>query len=197
MVIDTEITFGLTPRCARGCADLLSEQTDRSVYLPDYRQTCLVSFKHGYQDDGTRRTDRRSARERLLAAADELFYEEGVHTVGIDRVIERAGVAKATLYSIFGSKDELIRAYLKAATWPARQRMARRWRAMTPPRERLLAVFDVLARRSPSRLPRLRVHQRQRRGPPRAVRSRSCQRVPRAGCAHCSSSLPQAVARRP
>jgi AcrR family transcriptional regulator len=40
-----------------------------------------------------------SARERLLKAADELFYKEGVHTVGIDRVIERAGVAKASLYS--------------------------------------------------------------------------------------------------
>ena len=54
-----------------------------------------------------------SARERLLRAADELFYEEGIHTVGIDRIIERAGVAKATLYSAFGSKDELVRAYLR------------------------------------------------------------------------------------
>src|SRR6186997_61904 len=53
-----------------------------------------------------------SARERLLAAADELFYAEGIHTVGIDRVIERAGVAKASLYSTFGSKDELVRANL-------------------------------------------------------------------------------------
>ena len=52
------------------------------------------------------------ARERLLGAANELFYAEGVHTVGIDRVIDHAGVAKATLYSVFGSKDELIRAYL-------------------------------------------------------------------------------------
>ena len=42
--------------------------------------------------------ERVSARERLLAAADELFYEDGIHTVGIDRVIERAGVAKASLY---------------------------------------------------------------------------------------------------
>ena len=70
--------------------------------------------------DLSARADRRSARERLLAAADELFYEEGVHTVGVDRVIERAGVAKATLYSAFGSKDELIRAYL-AARHAARQ----------------------------------------------------------------------------
>ncbi|MDB6107950.1 MAG: TetR family transcriptional regulator, partial [Gammaproteobacteria bacterium] len=55
-----------------------------------------------------------SARERLLAAADELFYENGINTVGIDRVIERAGVAKASLYDCFGSKDELVRSYLQA-----------------------------------------------------------------------------------
>src|SRR5712675_1559267 len=56
---------------------------------------------------------RPTARERLLAAANELFYNEGVHTVGIDRIIEQAGVAKASLYNTFGSKDELVRAYLE------------------------------------------------------------------------------------
>ena len=55
-----------------------------------------------------------SARERLLAAADELFYEEGIHVVGIDRIIDKAGVAKATLYSTFGNKEGLILAYLQA-----------------------------------------------------------------------------------
>jgi AcrR family transcriptional regulator len=60
----------------------------------------------------TKTADRSSARDRLLAAADELFYAEGVHAVGIDRVIERAGVAKASLYNVFGSKDELVKAYL-------------------------------------------------------------------------------------
>ena len=54
-----------------------------------------------------------SARDRLLAAADELFYENGVNLVGIDRVIEHAGVAKASLYDCFGSKEELIRCYLQ------------------------------------------------------------------------------------
>ncbi len=87
-----------------------------------------------------------TARERLLAAASELFYEEGIHTVGIDRVIERAGVAKATLYSTFGSKDELVRAYLQARHASIKGRMdralAERW---TTPRERLLGVFDVQA----------------------------------------------------
>jgi AcrR family transcriptional regulator len=92
--------------------------------------------------------DRRSARERLLAAAEELFYDEGVHVVGIDRVIERAGVAKATLYSVFGSKDELVRAYLERHNMTWRERLISRVTARyAEPRERLLGVFDVLGER--------------------------------------------------
>ncbi len=87
---------------------------------------------------------RLSARERLLAAANELFYEEGVHTVGIDRVIEKAGVAKATLYSTFGSKDELIRAYLLGRHASRRARITAAVEAISDPRERVLAVFDQL-----------------------------------------------------
>ncbi len=90
------------------------------------------------------RTAQLPARDRLLAAADELFYEGGVHTVGIDRVIERAGVAKATLYSVFGSKDELIRAYLTARHLTRQQRIMRGLARFESPRDRLLGVFDVL-----------------------------------------------------
>lgn len=89
-------------------------------------------------------TERTSARERLLAAANQLFYEEGVHTVGIDRVIERAGVAKATLYSAFGSKDGLIKAYLRTRHEVRRVKMAEGLARYDTPRERLLGVFDVL-----------------------------------------------------
>jgi AcrR family transcriptional regulator len=84
-------------------------------------------------------------RERLLAAANELFYREGVHTVGIDRVIERAGVAKATLYSTFGSKDELIAAYLETRHDAMRERVRRAVDRRRSPRARLLAPFDVQA----------------------------------------------------
>ncbi len=91
-----------------------------------------------------RTPERSSARERLLDAADELFYADGVHTVGIDRIIERAGVAKASLYSTFGSKDELIRAYL-ARRYAARQeRMTRMLERFDTPREKVLGVFDLL-----------------------------------------------------
>ncbi len=93
---------------------------------------------------GTNTLDRSSARDRLLAAADELFYEEGIHTVGIDRVIERAGVAKATLYNVFGSKDELIRAYLTARHVARQERIRNGLARYETPRERLLGVFDVL-----------------------------------------------------
>jgi AcrR family transcriptional regulator len=89
-------------------------------------------------------TDRSPARERLLAAADELFYEEGVHTVGIDRVIERAGVAKATLYNAFGSKDELIRAYLTRRHIARQERIRQKLARYDNPRDRLLGVFDAL-----------------------------------------------------
>jgi AcrR family transcriptional regulator len=84
-----------------------------------------------------------SARERLLAAANELFYDEGVHTVGIDRVIERAGVAKASLYNTFGSKDELVRAYLEMRHARIAERVTRYLERYSTPRERLLGVFEA------------------------------------------------------
>jgi AcrR family transcriptional regulator len=86
-------------------------------------------------------SERPSARDRLLAAADELFYAEGVHVVGVDRIVERAGVTKASLYSIFGSKDELVRAYLEKHFLGRQARIARILAAHSTPRERLLAVF--------------------------------------------------------
>lgn len=94
----------------------------------------------------TSTSTRTSARERLLAAADELFYAEGVHTVGIDRVIERAGVAKATLYSAFGSKDALIEAYLDRRRQTMTERLTRQLAKYETPRERLLGVFESQAK---------------------------------------------------
>jgi AcrR family transcriptional regulator len=84
-----------------------------------------------------------SARERLLAAADELFYREGIQTVGIDRIIEHAGVAKASLYNIFGSKEELVRAYLESRHASTSGRITRALTRFRTPRERLLGVFDA------------------------------------------------------
>jgi AcrR family transcriptional regulator len=57
-------------------------------------------------------TTTRSARERLLDAATTLFYGEGIHSVGVDRIIEVAGVTRATMYKQFAGKEGLVLAYL-------------------------------------------------------------------------------------
>jgi AcrR family transcriptional regulator len=88
---------------------------------------------------------RPDARERILNTAYDLFAQRGIRGVGVDEVIERAGVAKATLYRHFPSKDELVLGFL--------EERERRWthdrlesgalqRGITA-EERLLAIFDV------------------------------------------------------
>jgi AcrR family transcriptional regulator len=86
-----------------------------------------------------------SARERILDAAYDLFSRRGVRDVGIDEVIERAEVAKATLYRHFRSKEELVLAFLERRE----QRWTRDWvefgarRRGSTAEESLLAIFDV------------------------------------------------------
>lgn len=85
-------------------------------------------------------------RDRLLETADRLFYDEGIHTVGIDRILEEAGVAKASLYKFFGNKDGLVKAYLDQRQERVKERIARHLAlAGDDPRERLLSVFDSQA----------------------------------------------------
>ncbi|MCW2539367.1 MAG: TetR family transcriptional regulator [Frankiales bacterium] len=83
-----------------------------------------------------------SARERLLDAANELFYDEGVQTVGIDRVIEQAGVAKASLYNTFGSKEQLVYAYLQSRHESTKNRITRALQNFDNPRDKLLGIFE-------------------------------------------------------
>jgi AcrR family transcriptional regulator len=87
-------------------------------------------------------TQRRPARARVLDTAARLFYAEGVHTVGIDRIIAAAGVAKATFYHHFPSKDELVRAYVvEQSSW---QRAAAAAIEGTSPRDTLEGVFAAM-----------------------------------------------------
>jgi AcrR family transcriptional regulator len=90
-------------------------------------------------------TPKRSARERLLEAADRLFYTEGIHSVGIDRVLDESGVAKGSLYYNFSGKDELVRTYLqnRHALWAARIDTV--LTGATTPSAKILAVYDALA----------------------------------------------------
>lgn len=88
---------------------------------------------------------KQGARERLLETADRLFYAEGIHTVGIDRILEESGVAKASLYKNFGSKDALVAAYLDERHERQKARIERAIARSEDPRERILAVFDAQA----------------------------------------------------
>jgi len=85
------------------------------------------------------------ARERILETAYELFSRRAIRDVGIDEVVERAGVAKATLYRHFPSKDDLVVAFLERRE----ERWTRAWveeearRRGTTPEEQLLAIFEL------------------------------------------------------
>ena len=87
----------------------------------------------------------RSARERILDSAYELFSHRGIRAVGIDEIREHADVAKATLYRHFASKDDLVLAFLErreqlwTRDWVEREARAR----ATEPEAQLLAIFDA------------------------------------------------------
>ena len=87
-----------------------------------------------------------SARERILDASYELFSQRGIRAVGVNEVIERAGVATATLYRHFPSKDHLVLAFLdlREQRWTKGFVEAGAMRRGSNPEERLLAIFDVL-----------------------------------------------------
>jgi AcrR family transcriptional regulator len=85
------------------------------------------------------------ARDRILAAAFELFYAHGVRGVGVDTVIAESGVAKATLYRHFPAKDDLVVAYLDRVdeVWRAALRQAAE-AAGPDPAAQLVGLFDAL-----------------------------------------------------
>jgi AcrR family transcriptional regulator len=85
-------------------------------------------------------------RDRLMRVADELFYARGLRAVGIDEIIAKSGVAKATLYAHFPTKDDLIAAYLqrRSDAWREHVEAALAAHAAHPIR-RIDATFTVLA----------------------------------------------------
>ena len=87
-----------------------------------------------------------SARERILRTAYELFSRRGIRAVGTDEVIHRAGVAKATLYRHFATKNDLVLAVLerREQLWTHGLIEAQSEVRGNTPEEQLLAIFDVM-----------------------------------------------------
>ncbi|MGV9501594.1 TetR/AcrR family transcriptional regulator [Streptomyces sp. NPDC003642] len=84
------------------------------------------------------------AARRALDAAARLFYERGIHAVGVDLIAAEAGVTKKTLYDRFGSKEQIVVEYLAARDERWREFLAGHLDAAGPdPRARVLAVFDA------------------------------------------------------
>src|SRR3546814_1637305 len=87
-------------------------------------------------------------RERVLSTAAELYYREGVRAVGVDLIVQRAGVAKTSLYRHFRTKDDLVEAFLKredAEFWEHWDEVARRHAG--DPAAELDAHLDWIAER--------------------------------------------------
>jgi len=86
-----------------------------------------------------------TARERIIDSAYELFSRRGIRAVGVDEVIDRASVAKATLYRHFPSKDDLALAFLerRELLWTIEWVEAQARSRGSTPEEQLLAIFDL------------------------------------------------------
>ena len=93
------------------------------------------------------RSTKPGPRERLLATSTRLFSSDGIRAVGIDRILREAGVAKASLYNTYGSKDELVVAYLRAVAERDRELWRRRADLSPDARGRVLALFDIIRER--------------------------------------------------
>jgi AcrR family transcriptional regulator len=88
---------------------------------------------------------RRPGLERAIRTADRLFYEEGIHAVGVDRIAAEADVSKATLYTHFRRKDDLVERYLRGRSEDWQAHVAERLPGTSPqPAGRILAMFDLL-----------------------------------------------------
>lgn len=106
----------------------------------------------------TRRPDRPAPRsdatgpaQRLLNTASKLFAAQGIRAVGIDQILRESGVAKASLYSSYGSKDALVIAYLNELDQADRKRWDARTADIGDPTDRALAFFDLAAGAARSR----------------------------------------------
>lgn len=92
---------------------------------------------------GTGTEVRPSPRERLLEAAADLAYQDGVG-IGVEALCKAAGVSKRSMYQLFESKDELLAASIERRATRSAEQPIPPSDAHLPPRESILYVFDQL-----------------------------------------------------
>lgn len=80
----------------------------------------------------------------IIATAGSLFYSQGYNSTGINEIIDRSGIAKATLYSHFKSKEDLCIAYLEDRQGAFMENLRRYTDRRKPGKNRLLAIFELL-----------------------------------------------------
>ncbi len=107
--------------------------SDGDATLPRAENTAAVALRPA------------DSRDRILAVAYELFSRRGVRDVGVNELIERSGVAKATFYRHFASKDSLVMAFLELRDqlWTVDAIVGQAKLRATEPTGQLLAIFDV------------------------------------------------------
>jgi len=117
-----------------------TKKTDRSASFDR-----KIGYTPGVSESSAVSGPRSQARKRILDAAYDLFSRRGIRAVGIDEIVERAAVAKATLYRHFRTKDELVLSFLeqREELWTKEFFEAEVRRRGATPEERLFMIFDV------------------------------------------------------
>ena len=115
------------------------QPTRRLRHIPNVLSVNLPMMAHNAQGQVS------EARSRLLETATRLFYAEGIHSVGIDRIVAEAKVTRATLYRHFPGKEELVVAYLQAVHQADREQVGEALGSGRPAADILRAIAKSIA----------------------------------------------------
>ncbi|NEU94484.1 TetR/AcrR family transcriptional regulator [Bradyrhizobium uaiense] len=131
------------PQAERPAKAFSSEVATGSRKENASKQEAGAAFRSHRNGKGPRAAD------RIRASASELFYREGIRAVGVDEVVERAGVTKPSLYRSFASKDDLAAAYMRDYDLDFWEKFENPGgKSYSDPREHVLAYIRVLSTRA-------------------------------------------------
>lgn len=123
-----------------GSGDVIGDGRNPWYKCPTPRRNVLPFVSMGGMSRSTEGGTVSEARTRLLNTASRIFYAEGIHSVGIDRIVAEARVTRATLYRHFPSKEDLVVAYLSGADQAIRGQVAAARASTASPNDQVRAV---------------------------------------------------------